>query len=532
MRSLLIKRSLCLALLCISQQIEAAKPKQPRVIVAFIIDQCAYHYFPKLNKHCTGAFRTFLDKGICFDNTHHPHACPSTAPGHATLSTGTVARDHGVVCNSWINQDGKKVVFGKTTQRLPVPTISDSLIEQNSENRAIAISLKARSACALAGSYGIGVWFNQVGQFVSNKYDFNAPPEWIKAINKTVPHQPQTSISWETRYPIDHEAYQLYPPPAQTYFARKSTYDKTHITLYNGLKHITSDDNDCDLDNGTTLFVRTPQANQLLFDAAQTYLEYNYTQQNPGTLLLWISLSTLDKLGHEFGPDSHEVIDLLYHLDLQINNFMNFVNKKCGCKNVLFVLTADHGITPIPEHMNQAGFGLAKRILINPLVRAMNKYIKKKFGISKVVLSCKANQFYLDHKKIPENKYDAITKRLKSLLGQLDGIKHVWTKAELLNKCPQPDSLEQFAYNQCHPANAGDLICIPRPYCMLVKYPTGTVHRSPYDYDTRVPLFFYQKGRKHKHIHDKVWATQLAPTLANVLHIPRPAATTAKALCL
>ena len=65
-------------------------------------------------------------------------------------------------------------------------------------------------------------------------------------------------------------------------------------------------------------------------------------------MLLWILPSSLDKLGHDYGSNSIETVDMLYHLDRQIKKFMDFVNDKTRKRNILWVVTSDHGIAPTP----------------------------------------------------------------------------------------------------------------------------------------------------------------------------------------
>jgi hypothetical protein len=66
---------------------------------------------------------------------------------------------------------------------------------------------------------------------------------------------------------------------------------------------------------------------------------------------------------------------------------------------------------------------------------------------------------------------------------------------------------------------------------LLSKYKAGTTHESPYNYDTHVPLVIYQPGKyEHISIIKKVYATQLANTLAQILNIQKPPASTAQLL--
>jgi hypothetical protein len=68
---------------------------------------------------------------------------------------------------------------------------------------------------------------------------------------------------------------------------------------------------------------------------------------------------------------------------------------------------------------------------------------------------------------------------------------------------------------------------MPQPYCLITNYPKGCTHNTPYDYDTHVPLILYQSGSlEQKQILHRVWIPQLAITLAKLLGVQHPAAST------
>jgi predicted AlkP superfamily pyrophosphatase or phosphodiesterase len=277
--------------------------------------------------------------------------------------------------------------------------------------------------------------------------------------------------------------------------------------------------------HGPSLFLKTPAANKLLLDFSQECLAKNFCRIDHGTFLLWVSLSSLDMLGHKYGPDSLEIIDMIYHLDKQLAGFMKFCQKQAGPRDTLFVLTADHGVDAIPEILQRKGMSLAQRILAKPLMKKMNAYLQKKYGIQKAGAYFKVNQFYLNTKTVPVDKKAEILQVLKKYLLNQSGIKKVWTRDELLSTYYRPDELECLFKNQCHPLRSGDLICMVQPFCPLTKHDTGTAHRTPYNHDTHVPLIFYQEGRcKPRRIQEKVWVPQLPVTLAHIMGITKPSA--------
>jgi hypothetical protein len=72
---------------------------------------------------------------------------------------------------------------------------------------------------------------------------------------------------------------------------------------------------------------------------------------------------------------------------------------------------------------------------------------------------------------------------------------------------------------------------MPEHGCAISKYPTGTVHRTPYEYDTHVPLVIYQKGViGHKVSIKPVLTFQLPVTLAKIIGVSKPERATEPAL--
>ena len=56
----------------------------------------------------------------------------------------------------------------------------------------------------------------------------------------------------------------------------------------------------------------------------------------------------------------------------------------------------------------------------------------------------------------------------------------------------------------------------PEPY--LLPYPgTGTVHETPYDYDTHVPWLLRRPGHGPRTIAERVATVDVAPTLAALI---------------
>jgi predicted AlkP superfamily pyrophosphatase or phosphodiesterase len=457
----------------------------PRLTVVFVIDQFAYHYIDKIKPNITGGIKKLITKGIFYKNAYMPHAYPSTAVGHVAINTGTFAKNHGIIGNSWLNKknektrfeninvDKKYAVFSQngtykyaaSPENIMVDGISDQFVlktRPKSKYVAFAISHKPRSAIGIAGKQGKAIWFEEDGRhFTSSKAYFDKMPEWIREFN-------------------------------QKYLLNKISKN----------------------------YVKTPHASQHAFDLAKKYLEINLSKNKNDKFLLMLGISPLDPLGHVYGPESQQAINMVYNIDRQMGQFIEYVENKIGANNILFVLTADHGVMPISK--------IVHRINPKEIVDGVNKHIKKIFGVSGIILKHLQFGFYRNNKifeNLPVEEKNKINTEIKLFLEKWPGIRKIWTHKELEKLPVTKGSIDSWFKNQIYAGRSGDYICKTMPYSAITRHKTGTHHKTPYEYDTHVPLVIYQKGKlENKIINKKVLITQLANSLAKILEISKPSA--------
>lgn len=518
----------------------------PKLAVVVVIDQCAWHYFNKLKPFFTGGLKELLDQGVVYTQAYHPHGIPETTPGHHGIATGTLPKDHGAITNQWLDDDCHKVAYDSDTSsyasildagtsagqgKSPHHTMVDGLSDQfmlrstgKTPNNVFALSLKSYPAIAMAGKMGKALWFNEkTGRFTSSRRYFKKLPDWIGDFNKTASIAKIPSFDWSLVYPSDAPAYDFPFIDDTTNAAYKfSLIGKGAVRI------------DLSKKDPYEFFIRCPSASDLLLRFAQTCLQEYFDPKSNERMLLWVSLSNLDLLGHMYGPDSREVIDTLYHIDHQLKGFIATLDQVAGKGNYLLALTADHGVAPIPEIQQKKGFHQALRISRDKLIGDMNAHIHECFHVLNVVQSFEPSFFWLNNKVIkklsPELQH-AVKKELVDYLRCCRGIKNAWTREELETSTFKEDDLEQFYKNQLYHGRCGDIVCQPQPYCLITQYSTGTSHATPYDYDTHVPLVLYQPAHlAHRYIHKKVWVPQLPVTLSKLLRVSRPSVSTYKFL--
>jgi len=522
------------------------KNQTPDLVIIIVVDQLSYNALQKYQKYFKYGLRTLVSRGINYTNAHQPHATPETATGHATLSTGTYPKDHGIIANKWLNtagnivhasEDSKDTAavlsptgtydFGVSSRSLMVDTLSDQWCLQStvlSPRFAYALSLKDRAAVQMAGKLGKALWFdNKTGIITSSKAYFEQLPTWVTTFNTEQALSTQHSVAWPLARSEKSGAYQ---------YVRTQLPDSTNIQ-----KHMAGTTIPIDWhahpENPLQLFTKTPCAQKLILQLAHSCVKEHMTCNSNQKLLLWISLSPLDKAGHTFGPDSLETIDMLLHLDKQLKSFMKNIRRIVSQKKILFVLTADHGVSPMPETVAAAGIP-ARRYNSRDLVKDINTHIFNTLNARSIIRTYRTPYFYLDSSvfnSFNDTKQQQIINQIKSFLHKKEGVKQVWTYSELEKQTLEPHTIEDNFKQQLYSGRSGQLIIQMSPYYEITDYETGADHSSPYNYNTHVPLILYHHGSLElKTIQQPVYTTQLASTLAYIMQIPTPSASTAAPL--
>ncbi len=520
----------------------------PKLTVVIVVDQFSAHFLHMLKPHFSGAFKFLPERGTSYLNAFYDHAMPGTAPGHTLLTTGTFGTFHGIVNNSWFDKEGKKVpcdadtqehaavfapdgslqAYGKSARNILVDNLTDQMIMHSyphAKNNVWALSLKSRAAIALAGHLGKALWFDKhKGSYTSSKAYFKELPSWVQEFNKKHDIPSWKTVTWKPFFDCNSPAYNYKHINNYTYSYLKKSMIGEPLPVLDG--------------SYDRWFSKTPQANKLLLDLAVETLNTQYTRQPDERFVLWVSLSSLDKAGHVFGPQSKEVIDLLYHLDHQLQEFIDTIYRKVDSHDVLFILTGDHGAQPIPEIVRDQGLSIARRYHYPNIIAHINKLIEKKYCIKNIIQNFKEPQFYLNQATLAaltEELRQNIYREIKDYMLDLPGIRRAWTFDELQNECFQEYDLDKYLQRQLHKDRSGQVLYALNPYTHLDTYfpegTKGTAHITQFAFDTQVPLIFYQPGRFEKNsITQNVYMPQVAVSLATLFEVPRPSAATANVL--
>jgi arylsulfatase A-like enzyme len=239
-----------------------------------------------------------------------------------------------------------------------------------------------------------------------------------------------------------------------------------------------------------------------------------------GTDFLAVSYSSVDYVGHEFGPRSREIQDILVRLDKDLGNLFAHLDQKVGRGNYVAALTADHGVVPIPEDMQKTGADTG--LLHLPEVQErIEKALEPFNSLKPAVARISGSDVYFS-----TGVYEKLAADRKATNGVLDAIRTVPGVAEVyraedLRDRPATESPAHraFAYSY-FPGRSGDLFILPKPYWLLDGTPSGkqrsygTGHGVPYNYDQHVPVLLMGFGIQPGQYFQPITPADIAPTFA------------------
>lgn len=525
-------QSLLLALFLVVSAIAQNPVPRPKLVVGLVIDQMRWDYLYRYaDRYVAGGFNRLLKDGFSCENTFISHTPSFTAVGHATIYTGTVPAIHGITGNDWIDQQkgipvyctqdstvtsvGSNSKAGKMSPRnLLASTIGDELkLATNFRSKVVGVSLKDRASILPAGHAADGAfWFDDDSrQFITSSWYMKELPEWVKKFNAEKQPEAMMAKPWTTLYPINS-----YKQSTADNVPWEGTYKgETSTSFPHDLSTLFKDDPD--------LIRTSPYGNTLTLNFAKAAIEGYNLGSGDITDILAINCASTDYVGHKFGPNSIEVEDVYLRLDKDLESFFKYLDQKVGKGNYLVFLTADHGGS------HSIGFMQQSKIPANffqggKAIKELNALLKDQFGVEKLVLSGGNYQVNFNNKLIQDKKLDiaAIKKNTIRFLQGRDGVQFVVDLDNIGNE-PVPAQLKSMIINGYNYKRAGSIQIIPEPgWFSGVPGGTGTTHGTWNPQDTHIPLLWYGWGIKPGRSNREVYMTDIAPTLADLLHIQRP----------
>lgn len=504
----------------------AAAPGAPRLLVIVAVDQFRADYLETYGAQWTRGLHDLLTNGAVFTNAAMPYAITRTCTGHASIGTGRLPSVHGMIDNEWYDRATRNFVsctedptvssvsLGSVAgserhspKSLKATTLADELRRQASRPPSIvSLALKARAAIGLGGHPGPNttvLWEEDSGIWATSTAYTSAPPPVASAFVRAHPLAGFRGQVWDRALPLESYLFSDRAPgePAGGVFPHRLS-PALGVPL-------------------SAVWDASPFADAFVGDLAGTLVDQLPLGSGAATTdLLAIGFSALDYVGHNYGPRSHEVQDLLARLDVTLGSLLAVLDRKVGRDHYVLALTSDHGVAPLPEQP-PAG-NTAGRLNFNDVGRAVETALSVEFGRRRFIEAISVPYIYF----LP-GVLDQIMANRRAVLGveraikAVDGVGAAYWSSDLEDNSPTVDATLIGLRRSYVPGRSGDVAIMPRPF--WVPTSAGTTHGSMHEYDTRVPLIFLGSRVRPGRYSVPSSPLDVAPTLAALANVRLPA---------
>lgn len=505
----------------------SAYDAKPKLVIILVLDQFRGDYLDRYRADfkTPNGFNLFLKKGAYFPDCYYDYANTETAPGHSTIGTGAYSNGHNIGVNDWwdLSRSTTHMVSsvedaayplvgapgnpetGASPRQEQASTLGDEVVlSTGGKAHVFGVSLKDRAAILTSGHATQGAYWidHATGRFETSTYWRTELPAWVQAFNDG----PE----------LAHARQQANIPTGNFYETVGAT----------------------------------PAGVQYELDFAKALIAAEQLGRHDTTDVLTLSISSTDILGHRVGPDSPEQRALIDAIDLQLNDFFNYLQEHVegGLPNVWASITGDHGVSASPSVAAAEGIPAAS-FRYADIITELNRELTAKLS------PAKPTRFILGG-ELPYIQLDAEAFRqanlaepdAESLVASLLPTALDATQQELLHAAPNSRTLQparvQYVYTKSQLAdgavpntdegrillhsfttNGGWYVRVAfGMYEMSGNKTTGTSHFTPYSYDRHVPLGFFGTPFIPGTYLTRTAPVDIAATFAALLRVNQPSA--------
>ena len=516
---------------------------KPRLVVLVVIDQWPSWVFEKQQALFEGGIGRVLREGAVVMHGELPYANTFTAPGHATLGTGVTPNVHGIVGNYWIRGDETRARAAEYDPDAPLHSVASSLdgdlpaADDGASGRAlrsdgvadvlrratggtarsVSIALKPRAAAMMLGKRpDLAIWYDaSAGGMTTSKAYADAAPAWLATLAREYPASRYFGATWDPRDPALLARATGIPDAAPG--------ERSEFGLGEAFPHALTA-----AESPAKAIIQTPFADELISQTVAVALDELQLGQDTVPDLLAISFGAHDYAGHDWGPDSWEVLDLTLRLDGALGRLFELLDARVGEDQWAVLVTSDHGATPVVE---RARLRSARRIPPAEIERAAEVAVEAHVRApGPWVNDLVSSNLYMTAKfrALPVETRGPALDAAAAAVAALPNIGFAGRSDRFSPGCTVESDTYRAICLGTVPGDAGELYVYPIAGSSISAYKAGSAHDAPFDDNRRVPILIKAPGVAHQRGDGSL--LQVAPTLAALLGIDPPAAAREPAL--
>ena len=496
--------------------IEAQAEKQiPRMVVNIAIDGLRSDLLDAfMPLYGESGFKRLFEDGRVYTCSQYPNDNLNRASSIATLATGAVPYDHGIIDLQWFDRNTLRPLYcvaddtvsglGTTEKLSPknlvVSTIGDEL-KVATEGKALVYAFAPFSDAAIlsAGHAADGAFWidRQNGLWAGSNYYSTSLPAWVEMANRNALPTILPSTTWTPCSELSGNFCYFLSGGLKEPFSHKFKGDHAY-----------------------SAFITSAMVNEYVCSLARQCIKYTTIglDDTPDYIAI-----TLYAGGYDNKPLTEcamETQDAYVRLDKVIADLIKETDEKIGAGNTLFVVTstgvADEENDDLSKYRIPSG-----NFYINRTANLINMMLMAIYGQGNYVEATYDNQIYLNHKLITDKQlnYNEVLDRCQELLLQSQGVKDAYSSQRLLLGAWTP-GINKIR-NSYNPRLSGDILVKVAPGWRLVNE-THSQNRLVRESYLNFPIFFYGLNVKKETVETPVTTDCIAATLATIMRIRAP----------
>ncbi len=503
----------------------------PRLVVNIVVGSMRATDLNRYSDNFTAAgFNRAYNEGALFTNAAYNYQGGSTPTSLATLSTGALPATHGVTGYAWYDYTTSERIElcndpkhrdleydltdgGHSPYHLIAPTLAETLRNEVEGARTATVALDATSSVVFNGRGGTALWLDPYScQWATSTAYATELPEWIKEHNRLIPKKIKR---WEPTMPaggyFNTRDFGLVNKKS-TLTAAETPLTEAEMTAWRNYDRYQS-------------IAYTPTGNEMILEMAWLAVSTLNLGADETTDLLNVYLDPSRNIISRYGPESIEAEDMYYRLDRSLATFIDNVRSWVSDRDVIFVLTADHGTSPSHDIIELTGND-TKLFNKDQFAVILNTFIGAKYGSGRWVLGYENRSIYLNHDLIYQKKLslEEVQNEVASFALQFRGVSHALTASAMRGSYFGSGYGEKMQ-NGFYPRRSGDVMVNLMPEWIEQQENIRSLPGSMYLYDTHVPLFIWGPEVPYMRVTRQIDINSVAPTIANIIGITPPAAT-------
>jgi arylsulfatase A-like enzyme len=483
---------------------QLAAQSSPQLVVVIIVDQLRGDYLDRFGANLSGGLLRFRDAGTYYPAGQQDHANTATAPGYSTVLSGRVPASTNILSNSYGVPDPMRPLVagargaGASPWRFRGSTLYDWMRVATGETRMLSVSQKDRGAILSVGTARTNVFWWVEDRFTTSTYYRDTLPTWVARWNQALDPAAWQDRAWTLLLPES-----AYPEPDD------QPWEGVASRRGSVFPHVQS---------SMASMKAFPWMDSLTLDLALHGVRELQLGRRGTPDLLAVGLSTLDEVGHNFGPNSREVHDMVVRVDRWLAAFMAELEREVPAQQIVYVLTGDHGITTMPEFLRAHGeedagtvnLGAAMRRIVAPLQERYEQRLGFEIQYGLVLADTVAL-------RVRSIDVDALADDLSRAFAALPGVARTWTPRTLAAADPGDESARVWR-NAIPPSYGWLAAAHPREGWVLST--SVQAHHGPATAENRsVPIAFVGAGIPAVRVERVARTVDIAPTLAALLGI-------------